>query len=135
MLVTILESNCVSFLLSLTLSLNIFQVHNCREKCVRCDDGSQSCLITRAVVFNCGEPLHNGAPAGILLKGWGHRVWAATVFNTSGQGDIAVDTRFGQNKNSEFFNIGLRRFGSRGGPAVTANGTVAFAAGLYVALC
>ena len=44
-------------------------VHDCREKCVRCDDGSESCSVHHAVVFNCGMPLRNGAPAGILLKG------------------------------------------------------------------
>ena len=44
-------------------------VHNCREKCMRCDDGSQNCTIHNNVVFNCGKPLHNGSPAGVLLKG------------------------------------------------------------------
>ena len=34
-------------------------------KCVRCDDNSRSCDINHCVVFNCGQPLQNGAPAGI----------------------------------------------------------------------
>jgi hypothetical protein len=64
-------------------------VHDCREKCVRCDDGSESCLVDHNVIWNCGYPLHNGAPAGLLLKGWKHVVYANTIFNESnGQGTV-----------------------------------------------
>ena len=105
-------------------------VHDCREKCVRCDDNSRDCDINHCVVFNCGQPLRNGAPAGILVKGDRNRVWACTIFNASagGQGDLVAITEFGQNKNSQFFNVAARRIGTRGVP-LSANST-AFAGGL-----
>lgn len=107
-------------------------VNNCREKCVRCDDGSEACLIDHTVVFNCGKPLHNGAPSGVMLKGFGHRVYANTIFNTSaGQGDLCAVTAFGENKNSEFWNTAARRIRTKNGPALVSNQTVRFAGGLY----
>jgi hypothetical protein len=83
------------------------------------------------VVFNCGQPLHNGAPAGILVKGDRNKVWACTIFNTSavGQGDLVAITDFGQNKHSQFFNVAARRIGTRRGPTLSANST-AFSGGL-----
>eukprot|EP01065_Artemidia_motanka_P019575 TRINITY_DN232_c0_g4_i2.p1 TRINITY_DN232_c0_g4~~TRINITY_DN232_c0_g4_i2.p1 ORF type:complete len:737 (+),score=181.83 TRINITY_DN232_c0_g4_i2:78-2288(+) len=63
-------------------------VHNCREKCVRCDDRSRNCSIHHNVVFNCGKPLGNGGPAGILLKGEHNAVYQCTIFNTTGQGGL-----------------------------------------------
>jgi hypothetical protein len=108
-------------------------VHDCREKCVRCDDNSRSCDINHCVVFNCGQPLQNGAPAGILVKGDRHKVWACTIFNASvaGQGDLVAITEFGQNKDSEFFNIAAHRIGTRGGAPLSANST-AFSGGLVI---
>ena len=106
-------------------------VHNCREKCVRCDDGSMGCNVHHNVVFNCGMPLHNGAPAGILIKGDGNTIWANTIFNVSaGQGDLVAITEFGQNKHSSFFNVAARRIGTRGGPAPATNASCVFAGGL-----
>eukprot|EP00040_Diaphanoeca_grandis_P043503 m.268260 g.268260 ORF g.268260 m.268260 type:complete len:753 (-) comp77793_c0_seq1:190-2448(-) len=111
-------------------------VHNCREKCVRCDDGSESCEVHHAVIFNCGEPLHNGNPSGLLLKGWGHHVWANTIFNTSsnGQGDLTPITEFTQNSNSQFFNLAATTINTRGGPPITTPGAVNFTGGLVVGL-
>jgi hypothetical protein len=106
-------------------------VHDCREKCVRCDDGSRGCDIHHCVVYNCGQPLHNGAPAGILVKGDMNRVWASTIFNvSSGQGDLVAITEFGQNKHSQFFNIAARRIDTRHGPLLSNASSCNFSGGL-----
>eukprot|EP01065_Artemidia_motanka_P019574 TRINITY_DN232_c0_g4_i1.p2 TRINITY_DN232_c0_g4~~TRINITY_DN232_c0_g4_i1.p2 ORF type:complete len:743 (+),score=163.18 TRINITY_DN232_c0_g4_i1:75-2303(+) len=82
-------------------------VHNCREKCVRCDDNSRNCTLHHMVVFNCGEPLHNGAPAGILLKGQHNQVYQSTIFNQSeGQGGLVPRCK-GENKDFEYWNNAL----------------------------
>ena len=107
-------------------------VHDCREKCVRCDDGSRGCSIHHMVVFNCGTPLHNGAPAGILVKGDDNSVWDATIFNVSsaGQGDLVAITEFGQNKHSRFFNIAARRVDTRHGLPLSNASSCNFSAGI-----
>jgi uncharacterized lipoprotein NlpE involved in copper resistance len=100
-------------------------VHDCREKCVRCDDNSRGCDINHCVVFNCGQPLRNGAPAGILVKGDRNKVWACTIFNasTGGQGDLVGITEFGQNKHSLFLNVAAERIATRGGLPLSCNST------------
>ena len=101
------------------------------EKCVRCDDGSRGCNIHHSVVFNCGQPLHNGAPAGILVKGDDNRVWDSTIFNvSSGQGELVAITEFGQNRHSEFFNVAARRIDTRHGLPLSNASSCAFAGGL-----
>ena len=68
------------------------------------------------MLSNGGQPLHNGAPAGILVKGDGNRVWDSTIFNvSSGQGELVAITEFGQNRHSEFFNVAARRIDTRHG--------------------
>jgi hypothetical protein len=109
-------------------------IHDCREKCARCDDGSQSCAVHHNVIFNCGFPLHNGAPAGLLLKGWGHHVFANTIFNESnGQGELVPWTKFGENSNSVFYNTAARRIDTKGGPPLVSgpNGSCAFVGGMF----
>eukprot|EP01062_Namystynia_karyoxenos_P061677 TRINITY_DN5409_c0_g1_i1.p1 TRINITY_DN5409_c0_g1~~TRINITY_DN5409_c0_g1_i1.p1 ORF type:complete len:755 (+),score=184.43 TRINITY_DN5409_c0_g1_i1:108-2372(+) len=93
-------------------------VHNAREKCMRCDDGSRYCDVDHVVVFNCGQPLYSGAPAGLLLKGWNHSIYAATLWNVTGQGAFVPRTSGGQMRGSEFFNIAAQRVSTHGGPSL-----------------
>eukprot|EP01062_Namystynia_karyoxenos_P042309 TRINITY_DN3088_c0_g1_i1.p1 TRINITY_DN3088_c0_g1~~TRINITY_DN3088_c0_g1_i1.p1 ORF type:complete len:807 (+),score=266.29 TRINITY_DN3088_c0_g1_i1:113-2422(+) len=98
-------------------------VHNAREKCVRCDDRSVYCYVNNAVVFNCGQPLITGNPAGLILKGWNHSVYANTLWNVShGQGAFVPRTKWTQMNGSSFWNIAAERETNGGGLPLSDHG-------------
>jgi len=96
-------------------------VHNCREKCVRCDDNSRNCTIYDNVIFNCGMPASNGAPAGLLIKGNNHTVGHNTLFNATGQGGFTPETKGGgQNNALNVWDNYFSNYRPRGPPEVFA---------------
>lgn len=74
-------------------------VHDCREKCMRGDDGNLNLTTHHNVLFNCGvasEADRNDphASTGFIVKGEYNQYWANTIFNSdpTGQGDLCAVT-------------------------------------------